>query len=67
MLAVQRCPLRQAPGPWLAHSNGFILDRLNQAWVIISPAREIDPLRNWPHAQQIVWSGPQKLNASRSG
>ena len=35
----------------LVIGNGAILDRLNQARVIVPPARRIDPRRDRPDAQ----------------
>ena len=42
------------------------LDRLNQARVIVSPARRIDPFRDRPHAQKVIRRGLQQLNADLS-
>ena len=44
--------------------NGFIIDRLNQARVIVSPAQHIDPLRYRPHAQKVIWRGPLEISSS---
>jgi hypothetical protein len=50
----------------LARSNGLFLDGLNQAWIIVAPARHIDAFRNRPHAQTIIWRRSQNLDASLS-
>jgi len=40
---------------------------LCQARVIVSPARDIDALRDRPHAQKVIWRGPQQLDTGLSG
>jgi len=51
-----RC-LRSAP--WRAENlSRIILNRLNQARVIVSPARHIDSFRDRPHAQKVIRRGP---------
>ena len=47
--------------------NGAVLDRLNQARVIVSPARHIDPFRDRPDAQEAIWREPQQLDTGLSG
>ena len=49
----------------LTHSAG--LDRLSQAWIIVSAARHIGPFRDRPHAQKVVRSGSQQLNTGLPG
>ena len=39
----------------LARSYGLFLDGLNQARILVSLARHIDPFRDRPHAQKAVW------------
>jgi hypothetical protein len=42
-------------------------DGFNQARVIVSSARNIDPCRDRPHAQYIVRRGSQEFNTGLSG
>ena len=51
----------------LTLDNGVALNGLNQAQVIVSSARHIDPFRDRPHAQQKVnWRGPQAFDPTGS-
>ena len=50
----------------LIRSDSLILDGLNQVRVIVSAARDIDALRYGPHAQKVIWRGPQELGTSLS-
>jgi hypothetical protein len=47
--------------------HSLVFDGLNQARVIVSPTREVDALRDWPHAQKVIRRWPQQLDAGFSG
>src|SRR5580704_16990212 len=51
----------------LARSDGLILDGLNQARVIVSTVRHINPRRPRRHAQKVIWRGPQERVGLRDG
>ena len=40
---------------------------IDAAQVRVSPARSIDPLRDRPYAQKVIWSRPQQLNSGLFG